>query len=184
MFGSLRTASTRLTTCFAVVFPVNAEDSLNHLCTIMAGGISMIFVFFWNFLSKVKKVSQLPSIDNWFEYVSKPLLLNVCRSKTASLVEIVQTLYLRVLRRVKSWQGDSPFRGSSILKALRGFEDVPRRSFLRECQGYPLELLKQLGSSPYASSRIARSFISLSVDMLLGGDADQVSDLFHDPVLS
>ena len=62
--------------------------------------------------------------------------------------------------------------GPSILKAIRGLDDAPRRSFLRECQGYLLELLKQLGSSPYAHSRIARSLSSLSVDMLLGGDAD------------
>ena len=38
----------------------------------------------------------------------------------------------------------------SILKALRGWDDAPRRSFLRECQGCLLELLKQLRSSPYA----------------------------------
>ena len=45
-----------------------------------------------------------------------------------------------------------------------------------------LELLKQLGSSPYAHSRIARSLSSLSVDILLGEDADYVADLFQDVV--
>ena len=70
----------------------------------------------------------------------------------------------------------------SILKALRGLDDAPRRSFLRECQGYLFELLKQLGFSPYALSRVARSLRSLSVDMLLRGDADYVADLFQDPV--
>ena len=70
----------------------------------------------------------------------------------------------------------------SILKALRGLDDAPRRSFLRECQGCLLELLKQLGSSPYAHSRFARSLISLSVDMLLGWNADYVADLFQDLV--
>ena len=68
----------------------------------------------------------------------------------------------------------------SIFKALRGLDDATRRSFLRECRGYLLELLKQLGSSPYAYSRIARSLSSLKVDMLLGGDADYVADLFQD----
>ena len=71
-------------------------------------------------------------------------------------------------------------REPSILKALRGLDDAPRRSFLRDCQGYLLKRLKQLGSSPHAHSRIARSLSSLSVDMLLGGDADYVADLFQD----
>ena len=70
----------------------------------------------------------------------------------------------------------------SIQKALRGFEESPRRSFLRECQSYLLELLKQLSSSAYANSRIARSLSRLSVDMLLGGDADYVIRLFEDLV--
>ena len=70
----------------------------------------------------------------------------------------------------------------SIQKTLRGFEESPRRSFLRECQSYLLELLKQLSSSAYANSRIARSLSCLSVDMLLRGDADYVIRLFEDLV--
>ena len=115
--------------------------------------------FYWSLLSKVKKVSQLPSIDNWSEYVSKPL-------NSWANVTVAECL-----------QGEP-----SILKAIRGLDDAPRRSFLRECQGYLLELLKQLGSSPYAHSRIARSLSSLSVDMLLGGDADYAVELFQDLV--
>ena len=115
--------------------------------------------FYWSLLSKVKKVSQLPSIDKWSEYVSKPL-------NNWANVTVAECL-----------QGEP-----SILKALRGLDESPRRSFLRACQGCLLELLKQLSSSPYAHSRIARSLSSLSVDMLLGGDADYVADLFQDLV--
>ena len=57
---------------------------------------------------------------------------------------------------------------------------MPQDVFLREWQRCLLEPLKPLGSSPYASSRIARSLRSLSVDMLFGGDADYVADLFQD----
>ena len=115
--------------------------------------------FYWSLLSKVKKVSQLPSIDNCSAYVSKPL-------NSWANVTVAECL-----------QGEP-----SILKALRGLDGAPGRSFLRECQGRILELLKQLGSSPYAHSRIARSLSSLSVDMVLGGDADYVADLFQDLV--
>ena len=115
--------------------------------------------FYWSLLSKVKKVSQLPSIDNWSEYASKPL-------NSWANVTVAECL-----------QGEP-----SILKALRGLDEALRRSFLSEYQGCLLELLKQLGSSPYAHSRIARSLSSLSVDMLLGGDADYVADLFQDLV--
>ena len=55
----------------------------------------------------------------------------------------------------------------SISKALRGFEGAPRRSLLRDCQGYLLDLLNQLGSGTYGSSRNSRLLRSLSVDMLL-----------------
>ena len=65
------------------------------------------------------------------------------------------------------------------MKSLRVFEDAPRRSSLRERQAYFLELLKQLGSSSNANSRVARSLSALSVDMLFGGDADYVSDLLQ-----
>ena len=113
--------------------------------------------FYWSLLSKVKKLSQLPSIDNWFDYIDKPL--NSWASVTAA--ECLQS-------------------EPSIMKAVRGLEDAPRRSFLRECQGYLLELLKLLGASSFIKSRIARSLSCLSIDMLFGGDADYVSELFQD----
>ena len=68
------------------------------------------------------------------------------------------------------------------MKSLRGFEDAPQRSYLRECQGHLLELLKLLGASSCANSRVARSLSALSVDMMFGGDADYVSNLFQDLV--
>ena len=71
----------------------------------------------------------------------------------------------------------------SLMKALRGLDESLRRTFLRECQGSLLEFLKVLGSCSYVKSRIARSLSCLSVDMLLGGDADYVVDLFQDLVL-
>ena len=49
--------------------------------------------------------------------------------------------------------------------------------------GYLLEFLKCLGASSYAKSHVARSLSCLSVDMLLGGDADYVIKLFQDLVL-
>ena len=99
----------------------------------------------------------MPSIDNWFDYIDMPL--NSWASVTAA--ECLQS-------------------EPSIMKAVRGFEDAPRRSFLRECQGYLLELLKLLGASSFIESRIARPLSCLSIDMLLGGDADYVSELFQD----
>ena len=111
----------------------------------------------WSLLSKVKKVIQLPTIDDWFNYIDKPL-------NSWANVPVGECL-----------QGEI-----SIQKALRGLEESPRRSFLRECQSYLLELLKQLSSSAYPNSRIARSLSCLSVHMLLGGDADYVIRLFED----
>ena len=116
--------------------------------------------FYWSLLSKVKKTSQLPSIDNWSEYIDKPL---------------------------NSWTnvaGAECLQGEpSIMKAMRGLDDGSRRSFLKECQGFLLEFLKCLGASSYAKSRVARSLSCLSVDMLLGGDVDYVVELFQDLVL-
>ena len=115
--------------------------------------------FYWSLLSKVKKVGQLPSIDCWSEYIDQPLTNwpNVAAGECL--------------------QGEP-----SILKALRGFDVTPRRAFLKECQTFLLELLKQLRASSYASSRVARSLSCLSVDMLLGGDAGYVVELFRDLV--
>ena len=116
--------------------------------------------FYWSLLSKVKKISYVPSIDNWSDFIGKPL--NSWANVTAS----------------ECLQGEP-----SIMKALRGFDESPRRVFLRECQGYLLEFLKVLGPCSYAKSRIARSLSCLSVDMLLGGDAEYVVGLFQDLVL-
>ena len=116
--------------------------------------------FYWSLLSKVKKISQLPTIDNWSDYIDKPL--NSWANVTAS----------------ECLQGES-----SLMNALRGLDEGPRRSFLRECQGYFLKFLQVLGSCSYAKSRIARSLSCLSVDMLLGGDAYYNVNLFQDLVL-
>ena len=115
--------------------------------------------FYWSLLGKVKKVSQLPSVDNWFEYIDQPL---------TNWANVTASECLRA--------------EPSILSALRGFDDAARRSFLRDCQLYLLEFLKQLGSSNYANSRIARSLSCLSEDMLVCGDAEYVVDLFQDLV--
>ena len=115
--------------------------------------------FYWSLLGKVKKVSQLPSVDNWFEYIDQPL-----------------TNWANVTA------GECLQSEPSIMTALRGFDDAPRRTFLRECQGSLLELLKRLGSSAYCNSRVARSLSCLSVDMLLCGDAEYVVDSFQDLV--
>ena len=115
--------------------------------------------FYWSLLGKVKKISQLPSVDNWFEYIDQPLT----NWANVTAAECLQS-------------------GPSIVAALRGFDDAPRRSFLRDCQVILLEFLKQLGSSAYANSRVARSLSCLSVDMLLCGSAEYVADMFQDLV--
>ena len=97
----------------------------------------------------MKKISQLPSVDNWSDYIDKPL--NSWANVTAS----------------ECLQGEP-----SIMKALRGFDESPRRVFRREFQGYLLEFLKVLGSCSYAKSSVARSLSCLNIDMLLGGDAE------------
>ena len=102
----------------------------------------------------------MPSIDDWAEDMSKPLN----RWANVSIAECLQ---------------GKP----SIIKALRGFEDTPRWTSLRECQSYLLELLKQLGSSAYAGSRVARSLSCICIHMLLGGDASFVVDLLQDLVI-
>ena len=107
----------------------------------------------------MKKVSQLPSVDKWFEYIDQPLT-NWANVTAADCLQ------------------SEP----SILAAWRGFDDVPRQSFLRKCQVYLLEFLKQLGSSAYANSRVARSLSCMSVDMLLCGSAEYVVDFFQDLV--
>ena len=146
------------TWCCCVFSPIVSASSSPRVQTLLAG-ILLTFAFYWSLLSKVKKVSQLSSIDNWSEYISKPL-------NSWANITVAECL-----------QGEP-----DILKSLRGFEDAPRRSFLRECQRYLLELLKLLGTSSYANSRVARSLSALSLDMLFGGDADYVSDLFQDLV--
>ena len=114
--------------------------------------------FYWSLLGKVKKISQLPSVDNWFEYIDQPLT----NWANVTAAECLQS-------------------EPSIVAALRGFDDAPRRSFLRDCQVILLEFLTQLGSSAYANFRVARSLSCLSVDMLCGS-ADYVADLFQDLV--
>ena len=86
---------------------------------------------YWSLLSKVKKISQMTSIDNWSDYIDKPLnsWANVARAECL--------------------QGEPSF-----MKALRGSDEGSRRSFLRECQGYLLEFLKCLGASSYAKSQL------------------------------
>ena len=67
---------------------------------------------YWSLLSKVKKISQLPFIDNSSDYIDKPL--NSWANVTAS----------------ECLQGEP-----SLMKALRGLDVGLRRTFLRECQG-------------------------------------------------
>ena len=101
------------------------------------------FCFYWSLLGKVKKISQLPSVDNWFEYIDQPL---------------INWTNVTAAERLQS--------EPSIMAALRGFDDAPRQSVLRDFQVTLLEFLKQLGSSAYANSRVARSLSCLSFDML------------------
>ena len=121
-----------------------------------AGALRLLFLLLES-VSKMKKLSQVPIIDNWYDYTD--MTLNSWASVTAA---------------------ESLHSEPSVMKALRGFEGGSRRSFLRECHGYLLELLKLLGSSSFVKSRIARSLSCLSVDMLVAGDADYVADLFQD----
>ena len=63
--------------------------------------------------------------------------------------------------------------------ALDGCSDAVKRSFLRECQGSLMELLKVLNTSAYATSRLSSSLSCFSPDKLLQGDEAYTVSLFR-----
>ena len=110
------------------LFPYELREDVRSSVRDYANRNFADFCFLYlSLLSKVKKVSQLPSIDQWFDYIEKPL-----------------TSWANVTAP-EGLQGEP-----SIQRAQRGLDDTPRRSFLWECQSFLLESPKQLGSSAYA----------------------------------
>ena len=139
-----------LVSCFQSNFETQSDKSVtDYSCR----NYAEFCFFYWSFLGKVKKLSELPAIEEWSEYVGRPL------STWANVS------YIDCLR-------SEPI----VVKALDGCSDAVKRSFLRECHGFLIEFLKVLSTSDYATSRLSSSLSCFSPDMLLmGGEAYTVS---------
>ena len=112
--------------------------------------------FYWSLLSKVKRLADLPVIENWSEYVGKPLT-------TWANVAAVEC-----------------FRSEPVVvTATRGMSDVALRNFLKDCYGSFVEFIKVLGTSFFARSKLSSSLSCLTGDMLISGDEDYASELFQ-----
>ena len=115
--------------------------------------------FYWSVLSKVKKLSELPEIDAWSEYVGKPLT-------TWSNIPYVECLVGEPI----------------VMKVLSGCTVAVRRSFLRESQSMLMAFLRVLNESRFMRSRLSSSLSCFSPDMLLLGDESYAVELFRDLV--
>ena len=112
--------------------------------------------FYWSILSKVKKLSDLPDINAWSEYIGRPL-------NSWSNVAYVDC-----------------FRGERIVGlAMTGFTDAPKRTFLRDCHGLLMEFLKVLSRCPFILSQFASNLSCFAPDMLLLGDEKYTVELFR-----
>ena len=101
-----------LVSCFQANFQkISAQEICNNSCRTYGD----FCFFYWSVLSKVTKLSDLPDIDSWNEYIGPPL-------NTWSNVAYVDC-----------------FRGERIFGiAMTGYTDSRQRSFLRDCHGLPL----------------------------------------------
>ena len=113
--------------------------------------------FYWALLRKVKKLSSLPEIEAWSQYIGLPLTMWANIAYTECL------------------------RGEPLVTvALSSCSDALRRTSLRECQGFLLEFLKVLNKSAYAKSGLASSLSCFSPHMMLLGDESYAVVLFKD----
>ena len=102
----------------------------------------------------MKKLSALPEIEAWSQYIGLPL---------TTWANIAYTECLR---------------GEPLVTV--SCSDAFRRTFLRECQGFLLEFLKVLIQSAYAKSGLASSLSCFSPDKMLLGDESYAVVLFKD----
>ena len=112
--------------------------------------------FYWCLLSKVKKLSELPEIDAWSEFVGKPLTTWPNLSYAECLI-------------------GEPV----VVKALAGSTAAVRRSFLRESHSLPVGFLRVLDESAFMNSRLSSSLSCFSPDMLLLGEESYTVELFR-----
>ena len=142
-----------LVSCFQANFQKLAAQGV---CDYSCRNYGEFCFFYWNILSKVKKLSDLPDIDSWSEYVGRPL-------NTWFNVAYVDC-----------------FRGERIIGiAMTGFTDARKRVFLRDCHGLLMEFLKVLSRCPFILSQFASNLSCFSPDMLLLGDENYVVELFR-----
>ena len=145
-----------LVSCFQSNFETQSDKSVtDYSCR----NYAEFCFFYWSLLGKVKKLSELTAIEEWSEYVGRPL------STWANVS------YIDCLR-------SEPI----VIKALDGCGDAVKRSFLRECHGFLMEFLKVLNTSAYATSRLSSSLCCFSPDMLLMGEEAYTVSLFRDLV--
>ena len=143
-----------LVSCFQASFEKQfATEVTDYTCRNYAD----FCYFYWALLGKVKKLSALPEIEAWSQYIGLPLT-------TWANIPYTECL-----------------RGEPLVTvALSSCSDAFRRAFLRECQGFLLEFLKVLNQSAYAKSGLASSLSCFSPDMMLLGDESYAVVLFKD----
>ena len=112
--------------------------------------------FYWSLLGKVRKLSELPEIDAWSEYVGKPLT-------TWSNLSYAECLVGEPI----------------VVKALVGSTAALRRSFLREGHSLLMGFLRVLNESAFMNSRLSSSLSCFSPDMLLLGEESYTVELFR-----
>ena len=112
--------------------------------------------FYWSLLNKVKKLSDLPEIDAWSDYVGKPLT-------TWPNLAYVECL------------AGEPI----VVKALTGCTVTVRRSFLRESHSLLMSFLRVVNESAFMNSRVSSSLSCFSSDMLLLGEESYAVELFR-----
>ena len=104
-------------------------------------GYAEFCFFYWSLLSKVKKLSELPEIDDWSAYIGRPLTT----WSTVSYIECLRTEPL-------------------FVTALVGCTEAVRKSFLRKGYGFLMEFLKVLNNSVFMDSRLASNLSCFSPD--------------------
>ena len=145
-----------LVSCFQSNFEKQGDESVtDYSCR----NYSEFCFFYWSLLSKVKKLAEMPSVEEWSSNIGRPL-------STWSNLSFVDSLKSEPIN----------------VKALVRYSDTAKRSFLRECHGFLMEFLKVLNFSPYATSLLAWSLNCLSPDMVLQGDEQYTVSLFRELV--
>ena len=145
-----------LVSCFQSNFEKQGDECVtDYSCR----NYSEFCFFYWSLLGKVKKLAELPTIEELSSYFGRPLSI-------WSKFSFVDSLRSEPI----------------VVKALVGYSNTAKRRFLRECHGFLMEFFKVLNFSPYATSLLASSLSCLSPDMLLQGDEAYTVSLFRELV--